>query len=470
MQGMPGGQPGAQPGMHHPNMQLVMMPGGGGMMQQGMQQGMQGQMSPQQMQQLQGMQMGMPPQHLGGQLSHEAMQAAMMGQTGPQGACGPMGAGLDHGKGGHPGVEGGDGKGGQRLAALNRNTQPKQGGNWQQGGGRGAGRPPADAAGGRMFEHGGFDEQQLVGDPGKGGCAGSAGGMPASPAGDLGNKKGFNKLRNQPKNPWADIQDSHGGFDQEMQQMWALRSPTMEGTPQRPQGQKGMQQQMGGMGGGYPPSPSGGKGKGGRKEGKGADDMSGGGKSGGGKDQHHMQKWVQVQQQPDPMQKGGKGHQRQDQWQPKDIAPKAQVAPHMPQVMSPGGKGPKGAPVPAPMPAPGGACGAAMASAAMAGGKNAKQKPGRRDGKLDDWLSARFGGQPPPTPTGSGAEDDWGDGKDGYEEAYEDDGASDRRGGKRKGIKGGGSIVKQAGKGSDKQGGKGGGGKGGKGKGKGGWF
>eukprot|EP00913_Durusdinium_trenchii_P031895 g29871.t1 len=82
----------------------------------------------------------------------------------------------------------------------------------------------------------------------------------------------------------------------------------------------------------------------------------------------------------------------------------------------------------------------------------APKKKGWRDRKMDDWLSARFNGQPPATPTGSmglaGDESEW-LGDDGYEESDR----PKRKGGKSKGNgKDGGKADRKGGKGKAKGG------------------
>jgi len=415
---MPMGQQQAHGHQGHPphGMQLVMMPGqGGAQMQHAMQQGMPGQMQGQ-----------MPPQMQGVQGQMAQQMPGAQGHMGPDGhpmAQGPCGQMAPDGKGGGPcqagPTDGGDGKGGgARVAAgLGRNTQPKQGANWQQGAGRGAGRS-SDA---RPFEPSHQEQAPAVpGEQGKGASGNQAGGQTGQQDGQKGNK-----LRN-PKNPWADIQDSAG--DQDLHQLWDLSRPQAE-TNQKA---------------GFTGQTKGGKGKkdGGKDGGKNNDDM-GGGK--GGKDPP-QQKWVEKT---DPSQGKGqnRGHVR-DQWQPKDMMKQQAQAMSFAQQsvpMSPGGKSnSKG----------GGYQQLAMGGPMTAQSPGPKKKKGSGDPQMDDWLNARFQGQPPPTPTGSTAMDQemWGE---------EDDGERRKRkgGGKGGGGKGqnGKSKGGNGGKGKAK-GGKGGGG------------
>mmetsp|Transcript_32938 Transcript_32938/g.78891 ORF Transcript_32938/g.78891 Transcript_32938/m.78891 type:complete len:400 (-) Transcript_32938:82-1281(-) len=181
------------------------------------------------------------------------------------------------------------------------------------------------------------------------------------------------KLRH-PKNPWADIQDV--GVDQEMQQMWAIQTP-------KPKGK-------------------------GKKEGKDGGKEDGKSKDGGAK-------WVEK--------KGSsKGERRTDQWQPKD--PQLQMA--QMQMQSGNAKG-KGAMAMGNM-----AYDYAAQATYVPQGNGGKKKGGNRDPKMDDWLSARFNGQVPSTPTGSVGFEEW-------QEDYEEDRKRKGKGGKSqkgKGAKG----------------------------------
>jgi len=422
MQGMmmPGqmNMAGQQPGQGHPGMQFVMVPGQGGapgQMQHAMQ-GMPGQMQGQ-MQQMQGVQGGMPPQQMQG---HVGPDGHPMAQPTP-GQCAQM-AQMDHGKGGCQGpADAGDGKGGRVAAGLGRNTQPKQGANWQQGAGRGAAGRSADA---RPFEPNHQEQAPAV--PGEQGKGGQAGQNPQD-----GNQKG-NKLRN-PKNPWADIQDSVG-LDQEMNQLWDInmrsgQMPAMD-----------TNQKAGNFNG-----PSKGKGKkDGKDGGKHNDDNMGGGK--GGKDMP-QQKWVEKTE---PQGKGQRGG-----WQPKDVM-KQQAMQQVP--MSPGGKSnSKGYQQPL-MGRGMGGMGAPNPMLAQSPGPKKNKKGVGRDPEMDDWLNLRFQGQIPATPTGStnmGGEEMWGDEE---EERRKRKGAGKQGGGKgqakgkggngkgkAKGGKGGGSWQRASG-------------------------
>lgn len=205
-----------------------------------------------------------------------------------------------------------------------------------------------------------------------------------------------------------------------MAQMWAIgQMPSMDN------------QQKSGFG----------KGNKGKKEGKAGGKTSddSGGKA-GGKDMP-QQKWVEVQKNNNNAGKGQNRGMRQDQWQPKE-SPKLQEAVPMSPMPTPGkGKAP-------PVYNPGGS----PTSQASAKKKGRRDPP--KDPKMDDWLSARFNGQVPTTPTGSmamGDDSEWhGD--------YEDSDRPKRKGGKggAKGGKGGGAGAGGAGKGKAK--GRGGGG------------
>ncbi|CAE7298050.1 unnamed protein product [Symbiodinium pilosum] len=373
------GQQQPQAGQGHPGMQFVaMMPGQGGAPGQ-MQHAMQGGGMPQgggpmqgQMQQLQGVQGAIPPQMAG----HMA-EGHPMAQPAP-GQCGMP----EQGKGGQGPQPEGDGKGGgARVAAgLGRNTQPKQGANWQQGAGRGAGRS-TDA---RPFEPSHQEAPAVPGEQGKGGNQPGQ-----NPQAQDGSQKG-NKLRN-PKNPWADIQDSVG-LDQEMHQLWDMRPgqiPNMDAN-----------QKAGNFQG-----PNKGKGKkdgmhGGKDGGKHSNDDNMGGGKGGGKDMP-QQKWVEKT---DPQGKGQRGG-----WQPKDVM-KQQAVQQMP--MSPGGKSnSKGYQQPQFVQGQGGCGGPGMAQSP---GPKKNKKGAGRDPEMDDWLSLRFQGQVPATPTGSmlGGEEVWAEEED----------------------------------------------------------
>ena len=229
----------------HPNMQFVMVPGGG-QMQPGMagMQGVQGQMA-----QMQGMQ---------GQMAQ--LQGHTADGHGNQPGQGQSGDGQ-HGQeaSGDGNAKGGTG----RTAAGRRNTQPKQGASWQ---GNRPGRPDMRASDSEV--------PAVPGEQGKGNQQTAQGAQDG--------QKGMR----QPKNPWADIQDS-GGLDQEIQQMWAM--PSTEN------------QQKSGFG----------KGKG-KKDGK-ADSKAGDDGGKGGKDMP-QQKWVEVQK--NNVGKGQNRSMRQDQWQP----------------------------------------------------------------------------------------------------------------------------------------------------------
>lgn len=354
------------------------------------------------------MQPGMAGMQMQGQMPMHGMQGQMPHMPGhmPEGHGNQPAVPGDQGQGhGAEGAGDGDAKGGPgRTAAGRRNTQPKQGGaSWG-----GTSRP------GRSDMRGPESDVPAVpGEQGKG-----AGNQPAPPPAQDG-QKGMRK----PKNPWADIQDS-GGLDQEMAQMWAIgQMPSMDN------------QQKSGFG----------KGNKGKKEGKadGKTSDDSGGKA-GGKDMP-QQKWVEVQK--NNNNNAGKGQNRgmrQDQWQPKE-SPKLQEAVPMSPMPTPGkGKAP-------PVYNPGGS----PTSQASAKKKGRRDPP--KDPKMDDWLSARFNGQVPTTPTGSmamGDDSEWhGD--------YEDSDRPKRKGGKggkggAKGGKGGGAGAGGAGKGKAK--GRGGGG------------
>lgn len=247
------------------------------------------------------------------------------------------------------------------------------------------------------------------------------GATPSSPSGNR--KLGGSKMRT-PENPWADMQDSHQDASAELAAMgWKNQS---SGFPQK--------------GGGPPPAGSG-KGKG-RKDGKGMDDGKG---SRGQQDVQHSG-WVpksEVRQD-----KGGKGQARQEQWAPKAVpAPKAPVPEPLSIASGKGGKGGGSMPM--------------VSGGAPAGGKKAS-KSGRRDAQMEDWLSLRFGGSPPPDAPAEGSRNeasDWDKSEDiGYDDYdYNDDGGGDSRR-KRKGKGGKGKADKRADKGKGKgKSGKGGG-------------
>jgi len=494
--GVPGGYVMVQPGMQG-MMVRPMMPGAG---QDGQGQGMglppnvqlmmvqpgMGGMPP-------NMQMAMsPPQPGHGHSGQDGQNPGMMMMTGPgaggmQGAAqgpGPMGQACGQmGQGGMMGQAGlmdADGKGGSRVAALSRSSQPKQGaGGWHGSGDRRGGRPPVAGQGMRDFDAGMYMDQQ--GHPGQfqQGASGSGGGGPGpmpqgasasgpGPSGDAGVAAKATRMAN-PKNPWADFSDApNGGLDQDTRQMWSVgpggQSSRMGGTPpQRGQpAPKQMQAHPGAVQGG-PSSPPGRKA--GRDAGKGGGDDKKGGR--GPPQDAQAQKWVEVGRPVEPSPAGGKGQgkgHQDNRWEPKEIAPKApSPVPHMaaPPMAAPPAKGAGG---------PGMSTAAAAAEAA-AGGK----KKTRRDQKMDDWLSQRFAGlesKPSVSESTAAAPREaeaapWNDHGDFEEDYGGDDG--DRRG-KKKGGKGGcgGGASKGAGKADDRRRDKGKGGKGGKGKGGGG--
>lgn len=509
------GQPGqGQPGMPPGGMQLVMVPGPGQQPQM-MPMGPGGPM-PGGGQMPGGMQV-MPAQamhgHPGGQ---DGQGGSMMMMTGPSGTMGTQPG--EHGRGGPGGNQGSiqgpmldggmDGKGGSRVAALSRSTQPKQG-SWGQHGGRGRGGPAdmpnnAMAGGGPMgggmraygdgfADHHGQMPQMQQQMP----CQGFPGQVPPKAAGPMlpqssmpgdssdPSASSVGKLKNQtkmrkPERPWADVHDSTTGIDDEMMKQWHIRpgmdSNMMHGMPKQGMGMVSPSQQMGG-----------GRGKGNRD--RGGKGMDQGGKGG---QQETEQKWVVRQpESPSNSKGGGKGQQRQNQWEPKvsNMVPKAagpqapipaqhmSTAPLMPQSLAKGGA--RGTPhvssVPPVVPAP---AAAGPPPGGNEGGNNAgagggKKKNVRRDPKMEDWLSARFAGMnvnnADSTTAGggdgnlaSGVGDDgdaqvgeWGE----ADEEYEFDGeGGDARRGKRKGGKG--NKGKGEKRGGDKGKGKGKGGRG----------
>lgn len=215
----------------------------------------------------------------------------------------------------------------------------------------------------------------------------NGGAAPSSPSQD---KKLTTKVRGDPKNPWADVQDA--GYEQDLAQLWGKSSgPADYGSPQPKHGQGG----------------KGGKAKGGK------DDRGGMGK--GSQDGYGQQKWAPVQDvRPEPSGKGGKG--KGEQWTPK-APPKMPVQAFDPHLATP--KGGKGAP---------------SASSIGAQIQPASKKPSKKDAQMEDWLSARFGGNPPADTTpASHTEDQWDDyGEDDYE--YE--GSGKRKGKGKGGAKG----------------------------------
>lgn len=508
------GQQGTHPGMQ--NMQLVMMQGGHGQMP--MPAGAAGMQMSQMPGQLAGMPLGMGQQMAGQQMPGQDLLSSG-GCHGPNSITGATG-GVMEGRGTSDGPSNTKPMG--RAGGLRNAPKPADWTTAQQGTApRGsapstATAPASGNAGARPFE---FTEQQMISpqlalqqmqqlqmqqfqqiqqmqqmqadQQGR-----TQGQIPTSPAG--GNqgqqdpKQKGSKLRN-PKNPWADVHDApHGTIDQEIQQMWAIRPGGQQGpsdTNQQKQGQK----QGGGAAGSQ--NDKGGKTKGNKKGDRTGDDLNhnaGGGKGGQKVSQQDQtpwkeqqptqQKWVEVQM--DQGKGKGKGMQQQqqqswDQKMPNQMMMQPNVQ-HMMQAQ--GGKAASKGFTAGGInfgdfgnPSYGAAeLGGGMPTAAQAD-RNKKAKGGsRRDPKLDDWITARFGGQPPPTPTGKDAldgrspQDNAWPNQGGYGDGFDEyDDADGRRGGKRKGKgrgdggKGGGDDKRGGGKNGG--GGKAKGGKGGKG-------
>mmetsp|Transcript_9920 Transcript_9920/g.22130 ORF Transcript_9920/g.22130 Transcript_9920/m.22130 type:complete len:576 (+) Transcript_9920:148-1875(+) len=397
-------------------------------------------MMPQGMQGMQGMQ-GLPPN-----VQLMMVQPGMAGMQGMQGMQGMPG----HAAIGHPGgqgqdspgmmmmaapagaVPGGQSAGGMnqvammnqsaldsdgkasRVAALSRSSQPKQGtGGWHASDRRGGGRPTGSGTVGGLQRFDDGANSAHLGSMSAG--PGAEGGV--SPSDNTGGSSSKTSRMNNPKNPWADIQDApFGALDAQTREMWHIQpgqvSHVNDMPPHRGQGhiQGGQQQSRGGKA---------------RGEGKAGNDFKkGGGGRASAQDSQPAQKWVEVLPADHGASSKGK-NSKQDRWAPKEPTPKASAPtaslaaiPAAP-LIPPAGKG-------------GGFAGAGM------GGGGGKKKQARDQG-MDDWLSQRFAGQPPPTSEEMSGGNGWDFSDDKGKDAYPDYGGEEgggRRGSKKREARG----------------------------------
>jgi len=281
-----------------------------------------------------------------------------------------MATGPDHGGKGMMDMNM-DGKRASRVAALSRNSQPKQG-SWHGPERRGS-RPQSDFGPSRGFDP--QDGPQGMDQSGPMQCSSSSG-MPQGKAAGMSISEAITKMRpmRNPQKPWADVQDAPAGYDDDLRMWWPQQQMMAMAKDRGPQFQDSSPRNQ--MSQGAPPPMNRGKG---RKDGK--DGKDAGHPGGEDRDQRHRsewqrggQKWVVVgQDRPDLSGPKGPGKgPRQESWQEKEPLPKAPLP--MQRLPQPAAPPINNLPTP------------------PAKGRGGGKKKSQNDKHLDDWLSLRFAG------------------------------------------------------------------------------